>query len=60
MNKKVKRAISIAIGAAYTPLYFAGFLLNRVARLALMVSYILLLDGRKARDIIKGIFTIYY
>lgn len=58
--KKLKRTLSVLIGMCYTPLYLAGFLLNRVARAALMVSYVLLLDGRKAVDIARNLFTLRY
>lgn len=58
--KKLKRTLSVLLGMCYTPVYLAGFLLNRVARAVLAVSYIMLLDGRRATDIIRNLFTLRY
>lgn len=58
--KKLKKVLSVCVGIAYTPLYLTGFVLNRVARVVLMVGYVLLLDGRKAIDIYKNLFTLKY
>lgn len=58
--KKLKKVLSVCVGIAYIPLYLTGFVLNRVARVVLMVGYVLLLDGRKAIDIYKNLFTLKY
>lgn len=58
--KKLKRTLSVLLGMCHTPVYLAGFLLNRVARAVLAVSYIMLLDGRRATDIIRNLFTFRY
>ena len=58
--KKLMKVLSVCVGIAYTPLYLTGFVLNRVARVVLMVGYVLLLDGRKAIDIYKNLFTLKY
>lgn len=63
MNRKTKRNLlfylTIVVGALYSPFYIAFFLLLKVARLVLAISYFGLLCPRKGVDILKSIFRDY-
>lgn len=52
-------ALTWILGAIYFPVYCLAWLLHKVSRLLLAISYFGLLDWRKGVDIIKSIFTNY-
>lgn len=52
---KVLRALWITLGVLYFPVYAAGWLMHMVARSVLALSYLLMLDGRKALDIMRSL-----
>lgn len=54
--KVIKKTIAYILGIAYyVTFYFAGHILLRVFRLCLAFSYVLLLEFKKAKDIIAHI-----
>lgn len=63
MTRKTKRTLltylAMTVGALYLPIYIAFFLLLKVARLLLAISYFGLLCPRKGIDILKSIFRDY-
>ena len=53
MKKSIKNAINIA----YMPVYILGFVLLKLSRLCLAISYLMLLHKRQSLDILKSLFT---
>ena len=53
----MKKYISIILGALYSPVYLFGFIVYYIARLILALAYALMLQKRKAVDIITNLFT---
>lgn len=47
------------VGALYFPLYLFAWLLRIVSRFFLALSYFGMLEGRKGKDIIRTLFSIY-
>lgn len=47
------------VGALYFPLYLFAWLLRIVSRFFLALSYFGMLEGRKGKDVIKTLFSIY-
>lgn len=54
--KEFKKAIWGVFGYAYFPIYFIFWLLHKVARILLAIAYFGMLDGKKAKDIIRYMF----
>lgn len=62
MKEKLKKFAKAAWDLAkwlYLPIYVLGYLLYILARILLALAYILILEGRRARDIIKYLFVWY-
>lgn len=57
MIKNVLMFIWNALGVCYVPVYILSWLLHKVARLVLAVSYFGMLDYRTGKDILKYMFT---
>ena len=57
--KKMLKFLWRVLGWAYAPVYVLAWLLHKVARLILAVSYYGMLERRIAKDIIKSLFTWY-
>lgn len=55
--KKVLKIIWRILGVIYAPVYIASWLLHKVARLVLAISYFGMLEKRIGKDIIKYLFT---
>lgn len=53
----MKKYINIILGILYFPVYFLGFVIYYIARLTLALAYALMLNKRKALDIITNMFT---
>lgn len=53
----MKKYISIILGALYIPVYLFGFIMYYIARIILALAYALMLQKRKAVDIITNLFT---
>ena len=53
----MKKYINIILGIAYFPVYLLGFIIYYIARLVLALAYALMLNRRKAVDIITNLFT---
>ena len=53
----MKKYISIILGALYIPVYLFGFIMYYTARIILALAYALMLQKRKAVDIITNLFT---
>lgn len=54
--KKVLKIIWRILGVIYAPVYIASWLLHKVARLVLAISYFGMLEKRIGKDIIKYLF----
>ena len=54
--KKIAKFIWIYLGALYAPVYIASWLLHKVARLVLAISYFGMLEKAIGKDIIKYLF----
>ena len=54
--KKIAKFIWICLGVLYAPVYIASWLLHKVARLALAISYFGMLEKTIGKDIIKHLF----
>ena len=54
--KKIAKFVWICIGVVYAPVYIASWLLHKVARLTLAISYFGLLNKQAGKDIIKSLF----
>lgn len=55
--KKIARFTWICLGAVYVPVYIAFWLLHKVARLVLAISYFGMLEKTVGKDIIKHLFA---
>lgn len=55
--KKTTKVVSNIIAVIYIPFYLVGWCLHKVARLLLAIAYSLLLDYKKAKDIITNLFS---
>ena len=53
----MKKYINIILGILYFPVYLIGFIVYYIARLVLALAYALMLQKRKAVDIITNLFT---
>ena len=53
----MKKYISLILGILYFPVYLTGFIVYHIARLVLALAYALMLNKRKALDIITNTFT---
>ena len=53
----MKKYINIILGILYFPVYLIGFIIYCIARLILALAYALMLQKRKAVDIISNLFT---
>lgn len=54
--KKVLKIIWRILGVIYAPVYIASWLLHKVARLILAISYFGMLEKQIGKDIIKYLF----
>lgn len=54
--KKVLKIIWRILGVIYAPVYIASWLLHKVARLVLAISYFGMLEKQIGKDIIKYLF----
>lgn len=45
-----------ALGVCYFPVYFLAWLLHKIVRLMLAFCYLLMLEARKAKDIVRNLF----
>ena len=54
-----KQKIFKALSITYWPIYILSFILLKIARLLLAISYFGLLVPRKGKDILKSIFRDY-
>lgn len=57
--KKTLKIIWNVLGVIYAPIYLAFWLLHKIARLILAISYFGMLQGRVGKDIIKSLFKWY-
>lgn len=57
MKKRTTKIIAGTFMVLYYPFYFVAWCLHKVVRLALAVVYLLLLDTRRAYDIVVNLFT---
>lgn len=55
--KKVLKIIWRILGVIYAPIYVAFWLLHKVARLLLAISYFGMFEKQISKDIIKYLFT---
>ena len=55
----MKKYISIILGALYSPVYLFGFIVYYIARLVLALAYALMLQKRKAVDIITNFILVW-
>ena len=55
--KRVIKFLWWCLGVIYTPVYIASWLLHKVARLILAISYFGMLEKTVGKDIIKHLFT---
>ena len=54
--KKIAKFIWICLGVVYAPVYIASWLLHKVARLLLAISYFGMFEKTIGKDIIKYLF----
>ena len=54
--KKILKIIWRILGVIYAPIYVAFWLLHKVARLILAISYFGMLEKSIAKDIVKSLF----
>ena len=52
----MKKIANNFLAGLYFIVYCLGYVLNKIARLQLALSYVLLLEFRKAKDVIKYLF----
>lgn len=57
--KKIFRFIWKAIGFIYFPIYIAFWLLHKIARIFLAISYFGMLEKQMGKDIISNLFNWY-
>lgn len=57
--KKVLKFIWKAIGFIYFPIYIAFWLLHKIARIFLAISYFGMLEKQMGKDIISNLFNWY-
>lgn len=57
--KKALKIIWGSLGVAYAPVYVASWLLHKVARLLLAISYLGMLEKQISKDIISNLFNWY-
>lgn len=55
--KKVLKFIWKAIGFIYFPIYIAFWLLHKIARIFLAISYFGMLEKQMGKDIISNLFN---
>ena len=55
--KKVIKAVWDILGIVYFPIYLLAWLLHKVARFLLAMSYFGMLQKQYAKDIIKSLFA---
>lgn len=55
--KKIAKFVWACLGVVYAPVYIASWLLHKVARLVLAISYFGMLEKTVGKDIIKHLFT---
>ena len=55
--KKIAKFLWQCIGVIYAPIYVVFWLLHKVARLLLAISYFGMLEKQMGRDIIKYLFS---
>lgn len=58
--KKVLKFLWECIGWLYFPIYVLAWILHKVARLILAISYFGLLNKQAGKDIIKSLFSYTY
>lgn len=56
--RKIKMIIWNILGYLYIPVYFAFYLLHKVARLLLAITYFGMFEKRMAIDILKNMFNL--
>lgn len=54
-----KKTLWNIVGALYFPIYILAWLLHKIAKLILSISYLGLLQPRYAKDVFKSIFVKY-
>lgn len=57
--KKALKIIWGPLGVVYAPVYVASWLLHKVARLLLAISYLGMLEKQISKDIISNLFNWY-
>lgn len=57
MKKRTTKIIAAIFMVLYYPVYFVAWCLHKVVRLALAIVYLLMLDTRRAYDIVVNLFT---
>lgn len=55
--KKILTLLWIAIGICYSPIYLLAWVLHKIARLLLAISYFGMLQKQYGKDIIKSLFV---
>ena len=55
--KKALKIIWGSLGVVYAPVYVASWLLHKVARLLLAISYLGMLEKQISKDIISNLFN---
>lgn len=55
--KKVLKIIWRILGVVYAPIYVASWLLHKLARLLLAISYFGMLERQISKDIISNLFN---
>lgn len=58
--KKIFKFLWECIGWLYFPIYVLAWILHKVARLILAISYFGLLNKQAGKDIIKSLFSYMY
>lgn len=57
--KKILKIIWCILGVIYAPIYIAFWLLHKVARLLLAISYFGMFEKQVGKDIISNLFNWY-
>ena len=58
-KRNMQIILYLTVGVLYSPLYLFAWLLRIISRFFLALSYFGMLEGRKGKDIIKSLLSIY-
>jgi hypothetical protein len=59
MKNKINEIVKRILEVIYFPIYVIFWLLHKIARFILAISYFGMLEGRIAKDIINSLFRIH-